>query len=96
MRVTLATGHWHLYWWRKFDAWWPYPPPERGAHSTRYTLSARLRQVLADEHGCFWLITLLRNRTAAPSDPLLRSGRSRRPGSGASENSTTFRTGATS
>ena len=39
-RLTLASGRWHLYWMRKFDAWWPYPLPERGR---RYTLRARVR-----------------------------------------------------
>jgi len=51
LRLTLATNHWHLYWMRKFNAWWPYPLPEVGH---RYMLSSRLRQVLEDEHGCFW------------------------------------------
>lgn len=50
-RLTLASRQWHLYWMRKFDAWWPYPSPERGQ---RYSLAARVRQVLEDEHGCFW------------------------------------------
>jgi hypothetical protein len=30
LRLTLATRQWHLYWMRKFDAWWPYPLRERG------------------------------------------------------------------
>lgn len=50
-RLTLASYWWHLYWMRKFDAWWPYPPPERGH---RYSLTARVRQMLQDEDGCFW------------------------------------------
>ena len=50
-RLTLDGRQWHLYWMRKFDAWWPYPSPERGR---KYTLKARLQQVLEDEHGCFW------------------------------------------
>jgi hypothetical protein len=50
-RLTLASQQWHLYWMRKFDAWWPYPPPMVGA---KYTLPARVRQVLEDENGCFW------------------------------------------
>jgi hypothetical protein len=50
-RLTLASQQWHLYWMRKFDAWWPYPPPQRGS---KYTLPARTRQVLEDEDGCFW------------------------------------------
>lgn len=50
-RLTLDTGHWHLYWMRKFDAWWPYPLPERGQ---RFALRARLQQVLENENGCFW------------------------------------------
>ena len=50
-RLTLDTNHWHLYWMRSFDAWWPYSPPEKGR---KYTLKARLQQVLDDEFGCFW------------------------------------------
>jgi len=50
-RLTLEGRQWHLYWMRKFDAWWPYPPPSSGR---RYTLKARLQQVLEDEYGCFW------------------------------------------
>ncbi len=49
-RLTVASNHWHLYWIRKFDAWWPYSPPERGR---KYTLKARAQQILEDEHGCF-------------------------------------------
>jgi hypothetical protein len=36
---------------RQFDAWWPYPLPERGR---KHTLKARLQQVLDDDFGCFW------------------------------------------
>jgi hypothetical protein len=50
-RLTLASGQWHLYWRRKFDAWWPYSLPER---DHKYSLVARVRQVLIDEDGCFW------------------------------------------
>lgn len=50
-RLTLKEEMWHLYWMRKFDAWWPYPAPE-GRY--RYSLKARIRQVLADEDGAFW------------------------------------------
>ena len=50
-RLTLATRQWHLYWLRKFDAWWPYPLPERGR---KHTLRARIQQVLEDRWGCFW------------------------------------------
>ena len=50
-RLTLDGRQWHLYWMRKFDAWWPYPSPERGR---KYTLKARLQQMLEDEYGCFW------------------------------------------
>ena len=50
-RLTLETNQWHLYWFRKFDAWWPYPLPETGP---KYTLKARLQQVLEDRFGCFW------------------------------------------
>ena len=50
-RLTLASNQWHLYWMRKFDAWWPYPLPERGR---KFTLKARLQQVLEDQFGCFW------------------------------------------
>ena len=50
-RLTLEGRIWHLYWMRKFDAWWPYPPPETGR---KYTLRARMQQVLEDDHGCFW------------------------------------------
>ena len=51
LRLTLEGRIWHLYWMRKFDAWWPYPPPETGR---KYTLRARMQQVLEDDHGCFW------------------------------------------
>jgi hypothetical protein len=51
LRMTLATRQWHLYWMRKFDAWWPYPLPEAGR---KFTLRARMQQVLEDEWGCFW------------------------------------------
>lgn len=51
LRLTLSSRHWHLYWMRKFDAWWPYSPPEKGQ---KYALRARLQQVLEDEYGCFW------------------------------------------
>ena len=51
LRLTLTTNQWHLYWMRKFNAWWPYPLPKAGH---RYTLKARLQQVLEDEDGCFW------------------------------------------
>jgi len=50
-RVTLEPRQWHLYWRRKFDAWWPYSPPERGRKDS---LKARVRQVIEDEAGCFW------------------------------------------
>lgn len=50
-RVTLEGRTWHLYWRRKFDAWWPYPLPE---HGRKHTLQARLQQVLEDLDGCFW------------------------------------------
>ena len=50
-RLTMDSNQWHLYWMRKFDAWWPYSPPERGR---KHTLKARVQQVLEDEHGCFW------------------------------------------
>jgi hypothetical protein len=52
LRLTLANCYWHLYWMRKFDAWWPYPLPERGR---KHTLRARLRQLVEDEYGCFWV-----------------------------------------
>ena len=52
LRLTLATRQWHLYWMRKFDAWWPYPLPETGR---KFTLRARMEQVLEDRHGCFWV-----------------------------------------
>jgi hypothetical protein len=51
LRLTLTSRQWHLYWMRKFDAWWPYPLPERGR---KHTLKARIQQVLEDEWGCFW------------------------------------------
>jgi hypothetical protein len=51
LRVTLGTRQWHLYWMRKFDAWWPYPLPESGR---RFTLRSRMEQVLEDRWGCFW------------------------------------------
>ena len=51
LRLTTASNKWHLYWMRQFDAWWPYPLPERGR---KHTLKARLQQVLDDEFGCFW------------------------------------------
>ena len=51
LRLTLATHQWHLYWLRKFGAWWPYSLPETGR---RFTLRARMQQVLEDWDGCFW------------------------------------------
>lgn len=50
-RLTLNGAKWHLYWMRKFDAWWPYSLPQSGR---RFSLQARLQQVLANEDGCFW------------------------------------------
>ncbi len=50
-RLTLADRQWHLYWRRKFDAWWPYSPPQTGQ---KHTLRARVQQVIEDEFGCFW------------------------------------------
>lgn len=50
-RLTLATHQWHLYWMRKFDAWWPYSLPEFGP---KFTLNARLKQLFEDVDGCFW------------------------------------------
>ncbi|MEA3377916.1 MAG: DUF3024 domain-containing protein [Chloroflexota bacterium] len=52
LRVTLATRQWHLYWMRKFGAWWPYSLPETGR---KFTLTARIQQALDDEWGCFWV-----------------------------------------
>ena len=52
LRLTLASRQWHLYWMRKFDAWWPYPLPESGR---KHTLRARIEQVLQDQWGCFWV-----------------------------------------
>jgi len=37
---------------RKFDAWWPYVLPETGR---KFTLRARMQQVLDDWDGCFWV-----------------------------------------
>ena len=51
-RLTVEKGLWHLYWMRKFEAWWPYPAPTHGSH--RLGLTARLRQVVEDPDGCFW------------------------------------------
>ena len=51
LRLTLTDMHWHLYWMRSFDAWWPYPLPRQGR---KHTLRARLQQVIEDEFGCFW------------------------------------------
>ena len=51
LRLTLDSRQWHLYWMRKFDAWWPYPLPESGR---KHTLRARIEQVLQDQWGCFW------------------------------------------
>ncbi len=52
LRLTLAGVQWHLYWMRKFGAWWPYPLPKaRQSHA----LKARLEQVLEDKFGCFWI-----------------------------------------
>jgi len=50
-RLSIAENMWHLYWMRKFDAWWPYPAPKSGH---KYFLRARIKQVLEDEYGCFW------------------------------------------
>jgi hypothetical protein len=51
-RLTMASRQWRLYWMRKFDAWWPYSLPQKGR---RYTLKARVQQVVEDEFGCFWV-----------------------------------------
>lgn len=51
LRLTVASNQWHLYWMRAFGAWWPYPSPKTGP---KYTLEARIQQVLDDEFGCFW------------------------------------------
>jgi len=51
LRLTRDPHRWHLYWQRKFNAWWPYSLPETGRKST---LGARMRQVLEDQYGCFW------------------------------------------
>jgi hypothetical protein len=51
-RLTVEGAKWHLYWMRKFDAWWPYPLPEVGR---KFSLRARVQQVLEDEYGCFWI-----------------------------------------
>lgn len=51
LRLTRASMHWHLYWMRAFDAWWPYLPAEG---RRKRTLKARLQQVVEDEFGCFW------------------------------------------
>ena len=50
-RLTVAGRQWHLYWMRKFDAWWPYPLLKTGH---KFALKARIQQVLEDEYGCFW------------------------------------------
>jgi hypothetical protein len=50
-RLTTDPNRWHLYWMRKFDAWWPYSPPQAGR---KYTLRARIQQLIEDEDGCFW------------------------------------------
>jgi len=51
LRLTVSGRQWHLYWMRKFDAWWPYPLPKK---ERKHTLKARVQQVLEDEFGCFW------------------------------------------
>jgi hypothetical protein len=51
LRLTRASMHWHLYWMRAFDAWWPYLPTEG---RRPYSLKVRLQQVRDDEFGCFW------------------------------------------
>ncbi len=51
LQLTIASNQWHLYWMRKFDAWWPYPLPKTGR---KHSLKARIQQVLEDEFGCFW------------------------------------------
>ncbi|MFC1961145.1 DUF3024 domain-containing protein [Chloroflexota bacterium] len=50
-RRTNEANQWHLYWMRKFEAWWPYSLPEQGR---RYTVRARVQQVLDDGWSCFW------------------------------------------
>ena len=50
-RLTLEGRIWHLYWMRKFDAWWPYPSHVTGR---QHTLRTRMQQVLGDDHGYFW------------------------------------------
>lgn len=51
LRLTLKSNRWHLYWMRKFDAWWPYSPPPGGR---KYTLKTRVQQIVEDRDGCFW------------------------------------------
>ena len=51
LRLTVASRQWHLYWMRKFDAWWPYPLPKTGR---KFALKARIQQMLEDDYGCFW------------------------------------------
>jgi len=51
-QLRLTGNKWHLYWMRKFDAWWPYEPPKKGR---KYSLDAHLQQLIADEYGCFWV-----------------------------------------
>jgi hypothetical protein len=51
LRWTSAGNLWHLYWMRKFHAWWPYPPSATGH---RFSLAARIRQLITDPDGCFW------------------------------------------
>jgi hypothetical protein len=65
-RLTLASHWWHLYWMRRFDAWWPYPPSERGR---KYSLAARVRQMLEDEDGCFWAKIASICQTASQPEP---------------------------
>ena len=52
LRLTRASMHWHLYWMRAFDAWWPCLPVE--GRRRPLSLKARLEQVRDDEFGCFW------------------------------------------
>jgi hypothetical protein len=52
LRMTVASNQWHLYWMRAFDAWWPHSLPRTGR---KFTLRARIQQLLEDEYGCFWV-----------------------------------------
>lgn len=49
LRYIAARHEWKLYWKRASGKWWPYE-----TRTTSATLSAMIREIDADEYGCFF------------------------------------------